>query len=194
MNIKTYALVLFASFFLMSCSSSKIFVENDIVKGTQKTKLTLSYSYNQLKRNQAIYWQNLIFTQEKDKNGLNTYMIYDIITRPSAAYDLDPKAYLVIDKDVFELENMKVENNYYVIKNEIKEEIMTADSTKTEVVTGYNENQNKTIRMLHPINSEIVNRLQQADEISFRYYAGPHMITTNIRHRDLIKIRKVFQP
>lgn len=187
MKIKTYALVLFVSLFLMSCSTGKIFVENDIVKATQKTKLSLSYSYKKLKRNQAIYWQDLIFTHEIDKNGLSTYMIYDIITRPSAAYDLDPKAYLVIDKDVFELESLNVENNYYIVKNEIKEEIMAVDSTKTEVVTGYNENQNKTIRMQHPINSEIVNRLQHADEIFFRYYAGPHTITTNIKARDLIK-------
>lgn len=186
--------LLVLSFILIGCFSNRIYTENDIVKGVQKTKFTASYSYNQYKNNQAVYWQSLIFTSEKDKNGVSTYMIYDILTRPTAAYDIDPKTYLVIDNEVFELESRSVENNYYVNRNEIKEEIMKVDSTKTTVVTGFNESQRKTLRMQHPINSEMANRFLQAENVFFRYYAGPHTVTTNIKARDLNQIKKVFQP
>ncbi len=192
--VSSVVFVLLLSFILSGCSSNKITVENDVVKGVQKTQLNTYYSYNQLKRNQTIYWQNLVFNKDKDKNGINTYMIYDIVTLPSSAYDLDDKAYIVFDNEVFELKNSKTENNYFVIRNEITEEIMTADSTKTTVLKGYDENHNKTIRMQHLVSSEMADRFILANQVFFRYYSGPNTITTTIKPGDLRKIKKVFQP
>lgn len=173
--------------FLPTKSTSKI----DEVLNVERHRYDAIFSQNELHEQE--YTQKISFLKEKNDSGQITYTLYDIITLPYNSFDLSEKSYIVIDKKVFELPNTVSENsNHSKLKNKT-ETILKADSSKVDIVTGYNQEYLKTYKMTHPLSNEIVERILNANYVYLRYYAGPNQITSEIGLFRLDALKKTLQ-
>lgn len=189
--VKTTLAIMLASLILISCSTaSKIFQEHDIVYATQRFKLTFE-SKNYPMRSPIIYTKQDII-KEITENEI-TYTLYDRLTARSASFNIEDKVFMVVNDEVFPLtiKNKEYENSKEL--NENTAEILTSDSTKLSVVTGYSENNRKHTRFCYKLSDEVISKIKTSNEVLFRYYAGPSMITTTIKKRRLEKLKKLIE-
>jgi hypothetical protein len=138
------------------------------------------------------YSQNVSIVKERNSDGEIIYTMYDIITMPYGSFDLSDKMYIVIDKKVIELKNTKFENGVFTKLNETTSSIMKADSSKVDVVTGYTEQHLKTYKMTRILDNEIIERIADASDVYLRYYAGPNLITSEIKSYKLGALKRMI--
>ncbi|MDA3866771.1 MAG: hypothetical protein PF489_08500 [Salinivirgaceae bacterium] len=118
--------------------------------------------------------------------------IYDILIMRSLSYRLQNKVFLIVDNEAYP---MKIEQKEYenskIIKP-IEEEVKTSDSTSMSVVTGYSENNRKATRFKYSLSNELIEKIKSTEQVLFRYYAGPDMITVTLKGRKLKKMKQIL--
>ncbi|MBN2766318.1 MAG: hypothetical protein JXR27_08095 [Paludibacteraceae bacterium] len=150
-------------------------------------------TFNKNERNEQTYSQNISILKERNNNGEMIYTMYDIISLPYESFNLSDKMYIVIDKKVIELNNKTLENGVFTKFDEETSSIMKADSSKVDVVTGYSEQHLKTYKMTRILDSEIIERISGAKDVYLRYYAGPNLITSEIKSYKLGALKRMIQ-
>lgn len=187
MNKYIFSLSLVA-LIMTSCYSNKVYVEQDIVKKNKKVTYEMFWRQNQ--RQEPYYSQSLTFSKEIDKNNDVKYTLYDVIRLSAESFDMEEDMYILLDGEVLPLpvdgqRNFKVRN-----VNEETSEVLRSDSTKLTVVTGYDVTERKTIQMIHPLNEEIISKIANAQEVTLRYYVGHGTINTEIKEKNLLKVKE----
>ncbi|MDL2227401.1 hypothetical protein LJC30_00745 [Odoribacter sp. OttesenSCG-928-L07] len=132
------------------------------------------------------------FVKEIKGNKNATYKVYDVLTLNSKSFRLEDKIFMIVDKDVF---NVTIDNKEYEITKDINtntSNILTSDSTKVSVVTGYSEENRKITRFSYCLTDEMVAKLKKANKVTFRYYAGPSMISVKLNNNELKKLKKLI--
>lgn len=162
----------------------------DDVMNVERHRYDAVFSRNE--RLEQEYSQNVSIVKERNSDGEIIYTMYDIITMPYDSFDLSDKMYIVIDKKVIELKNTKFENGVFTKLNETTSSIMKADSSKVDVVTGYTEQHLKTYKMTRILDNEIIERIADASDVYLRYYAGPNLITSEIKFYNLETLKKMI--
>ena len=183
---------------VVSACSSSVYTEKDKVTNTQFVKLKIDLSGGSFflprgSRNEPYYRQELTIVKEISKNNLVSYKLYDVITMPDKSFELDSKKmYIIVDNDIYPLENdyEKRYNDQQI--NENKKEVMQSDSTKVSVVSGYNVVNEKVYQMIHPVSPEIMEQISDAKEVILRYTAGPDFINSKIKGRDLNNLKRLI--
>jgi hypothetical protein len=179
------------SFIFSSCfSSSKIVVQNDIVYSTKRIELRYLCRDND-RRSPLLYLEQLIVKEIKSDNE-ESIKIYDILALTSSSFKLEDKVFLIIDSDVYPMiiDIIEYENAKSITPN--TENILAADSTTVSVVTGYSENNKKITRFSYKLSEEIINKIKNSDQVLFRYYAGPSMLTVKLKDKYLRKFKKLI--
>jgi len=162
----------------------------DDVMNVERHRYDAVFSRNE--RLEQEYSQNVSIVKERNSDGEIIYTMYDIITMPYGSFDLSDKMYIVIDKKVIELKNTKFENGVFTKLNETTSSIMKADSSKVDVVTGYTEQHLKTYKMTRILDNEIIERILEANDVYLRYYAGPNLITSEIKSYKLGALKRMI--
>ena len=183
--------LLFASLILHGCiSSSFIYYENDAVLSSKRIK----WEYKYINRNRKSPLINLKQTVVKEikSDGETAYKVYDILTLSNKSYRLDNKVYLIIDNISLPMviESKEIENQRRI--SEDRENILTADSTSTSVVTGYSEVERKITKLSYKLSDEVIDKIQNSEEVVFQYYAGPSIITAKLKNNNLNKLKSIF--
>ena len=177
--------------FVRCTLSTTISSQYDDVLNIERHRYDATFIKNE--RNEQTYSQNISIVKERNNNGEMIYTMYDIISLPYESFNLSDKMYIVIDKKVIELNNKTLENGVFTKFDEETSSIMKADSSKVDVVTGYSERHLKTYKMTRILDSEIIERISGAKDVYLRYYAGPNLITSEIKSYKLGALKRMIQ-
>jgi len=181
--------VLISCFMMQNCIlSNKIIEENDIVYSSKRIKWDCTYKdYN--RRSPLLYLKQSIVKTISSKNEVS-YNVYDVLFLTSSSFKLEDKIFIIIDNNVYTMiiKNKECENTKEITEN--RNEILTADSTKVSVVTGYSENNRKITRFSYKLSNDIVDKIKKSNQVLFRYYSGPNMLTVKLHKNKLNKLKQ----
>lgn len=182
--------VLISIMFIGCISSSRIVVQDDIVNSSKRLELRyLIRDFN--KRSPLLYLEQQLVKEIKSDNKYSI-KVYDILTLNSSSFKLEDKVFLIVDKSVYPmaLDIIEYDNVKSITSN--TKDILTSDSTKVSVVTGYTENNNKITKFSYKLSEELINKIKTSKQVSIRYYAGPSMLTVKLKDKNLRKIKKLI--
>lgn len=189
-RLKAVFIICLISFIFSGCySPSKIIVQDDIVYSTKR----IEFSYIQRDRSfrsPLLYLEQSV-VKEINSNQEATIKMYDLLALTSSGFNLDNKVFIIVDNSVCPEEIEVVEYEQAKSITPKTEEILKSDSTKVSVVTGYSESNKKITRFSYTLSEETIGKIKKADQISFRYYAGPKMLTIKMKSRYLRKLKKL---
>ena len=192
-QIKFLSSIFIITILISSCSvfRSNITKQKDEIMNTKRFSFKTTYSNNS--KDEPVYNQSVHFLKEIDRYDKEVYTLYDVITIPYESFDLSDKMYIIVDKDIFPLENTSKEKIIGQDINESKSNILKADSTKATVVTGYDVVNKKAIKMVHSLDINIIDKIENASKVFLRYYIGPEMITSEIKGYELRTLKKLIK-
>lgn len=182
--------VLISIMFIGCISSSRIVVQDDIVNSSKRLELRyLIRDFN--KRSPLLYLEQQL-VKEIESDNKYSIKVYDILTLNSSSFKLEDKVFLIVDKSVYPmaLDIIEYDNVKSITSN--TKDILTSDSTKVSVVTGYTENNNKITKFSYKLSEELINKIKTSKQVSIRYYAGPSMLTVKLKDKNLRKIKKLI--
>ncbi len=176
---------------LQGCSLfSSIIEEHDLVYDTHRKSLALNLEdRNTLSQ---VLFVKKTFVKETSADQTVDLKVYDVITLSGSSFNLEDRAFLIIDEEVFPLTLNAKELEHTTRIDENHEDVKTSDSTSVSVVTGYSTNYRKIIRLNYSLPLEITTKIQEANSVFFRYYAGPEMSTIPIKCNDLKLLKKLL--
>jgi hypothetical protein len=189
-----FVMLLLMIILLQGCSFFNYgFVEEyDEVKST--TRITKSF----VPRDAEKYFSPLdevyqTILKEIDADGNITYTAFDVLSMKSDSYQLENKVYIIVDGKVREMnvKQMDTEKSFSVSEDE--KTIITADSTSISVVTGYNKYESRKVKLSYVIDSGTIDMIRDAEDVRFRYYAGPDMITVRVYRSQLKRFKKLIE-
>lgn len=182
-------LTIFLSLFLFGCwVTNRIYEKSDIVYATKRIELKLEYHWHD-RRSPITYAEQSIIKEISDKGTI--YKVYDAIVLPSLSYQLEDKVFIIIDNEVFAMEIEKKECENTKELKEKKEDIATSDSTSISVVTGYSENNRKITKFSYRLPEEVIEKIKNSEQVLFRYYSGPDMLTLTLENNKLKKLKEL---
>ncbi|HOG67624.1 MAG: hypothetical protein WBK40_09460 [Bacteroidales bacterium] len=176
---------------LSSCSTyNKIYSDDDIVYSTKRFEL--KYYCKDRDRRTPIYFFTQSIVKEVDQNNNVSYRAYDVLFLISPSFKLDEKVILIIDNKPYPMVIDKIELENVKTISENTTDIQTSDSTTVSVTTGYSENNKKITRFSYKIPVSTIMEIKKANQISFRYYSGPSMITVKPKKLSIKKIKELI--
>lgn len=186
-------IVLFS--FLLSCSlpsflSKKYRVEHDDVK--KSMRYIYEGSYSVMERDNPVVWLGKTFYRERDSLNKSKSVVYDFVKLISSARTIDSLMYLVTDTKTYTIEIKNLEKEFKKEIDTDTEKIIKADSTKIDVITGYNEYYYQIFKFNYTLTDDMIQAIIQSKQIKFRYYSGLSMITVVIKNQNLDKIKEVL--
>jgi hypothetical protein len=187
--IKAFLILICSSFGLQSCimQRSLITVEHDIVYSSKRIKWKNTYRDTAILSPLNNLEQSIV--KEINANKEVSYTVYDILTLSSNSFNLENKVFLIIDNFV---EPMILEHKEYENTKNITENSSTEDSTNISVVTGYSEENKKITRFRYKLRNDVIDKIKKSEQILFRYYSGPNMITLTLKGLNLERLKMVL--
>jgi hypothetical protein len=179
--------MLVCSIFQSCLSINKIIEENDIVYSTKRIELKyFCHDHNRL--SPLLYLEQSVIKEIKANNEIS-YTVYDVLSLSSSSFKLENKVFIIIDNAVFPMtiDSKEYENSKTISEN--IEDVRTSDTTKVSVVTGYSENNKKITRFSYKLSDEIITMIKKSNQVFFRYYTGPSMLTVRLKEKNLRKIK-----
>lgn len=177
---------------IQSCgTSTKIIVQNDIVYSTKR--IELKYSSKDVNRRSPLLFMEQSVVKEIKANDEITYQVFDVLTMNSSSFKLEDKVFLIIDNDFFPMQIENKEFEYAKSFTQNTQNILTSDSTTISVVTGYSEDNRKITRFSYKLSTDIINKLKNSNQVIFRYYSGPSMISVEIKDKNLRKLKALIE-
>jgi hypothetical protein len=192
-NLKHFlisGMVLVSLTFISCAPKLKILVETDAVYSTKRISLKY-YSKDDNKNSPLIYLQQSIVKEIKANDEI-TYTVFDILAMNSESFNLQEKVFVIVDKEVYPMIIGGTEYEYAKNVTENKTDLLLADSTTVSVVTGYSENNMKKFRFSYNLSDTLISKIQNSDEVLFRYYSGPAMLTVPLKDRKLEKVKQLI--
>lgn len=180
---------------LSSCGfyfRTRLYEEHDLVKSTLRFRQ--EYYFNEVTERRTPFL-NLHKTMLKEvaADGQEVIKVYDRLNLTIDSFRPESSAYLIVDGQVFPFESLEPEQNIQTHISEDRKDVLTADSTRVSVVTGYSTTQSRQVRYQYVITPELMNKIQHARTLSFRYYAGPSMMTVKVGPKNLKNIIKLIR-
>lgn len=170
----------------------RIKIEDDIVDSSRRIKAEFNYRISQ-EWDSPLILLNQKIVKELKQNSDVQYTVYDFIKLKSSSFKLENKVFIIIDNEPFRLEVESYDSKMIPKIDEKRKEILTADSTKVSVVTGYEEYQTWDYRMVYRMDKAIIEKIKSSQNVMLRYYAGPDMITIKLDKYDLDTLKKTIE-
>ena len=131
--------------------------------------------------------------RETGKDTTAGIRIFDRIQLNPNSFMLEDRVYLLIDGKPFHAKVEDVQFERLSSLDEKRKDVLTADSTKVSVVTGYDRNESNSYKLTYMVNPQTVEKIKTCSKLQFRYYAGPDMITTSMNRYELNTLKKVLE-
>jgi hypothetical protein len=132
------------------------------------------------------------FVKQLDRHGVAQYRLYDVVVLHANAFRLEDKIFMLLDEKPVNLQPLKREDDVMVSRDVERDDILTADSTKVTVVTGYNESNYRITRLEYTLSPEVVAQIQTAESIQFRYYSGSNIITVSFSPEKVLRLKELL--
>ncbi len=189
--------ILIATLFLSGCSifklSSRIYNNYDPVHHATRYHVDFLFL-------RSVEWRtpmNLLsksFLKLSDKNSNKvSYTIYDQLNLKVSSGQIKDTVFIMVDGQIFpkKMESLALINRSGV--NTSTEQVMTADSTMVDIVSGVESHTWKEASFHYNLSSLLAEKMKQAADIRFIYYVGPHIITVKLSRTQLNRLRKLFE-
>jgi len=186
------SLLLIGLLFQSCLMFQRIRIEDDIVNSSKRIKAEFNYRISQ-EWDSPLILLNQKIVKELKQNSEEQYKVYDFIQLRSNSFKLDNKVFIIVDNEPFRLEVDSYDSKMIPKLDEKRKEILTSDSTKVSVVTGYEENQIWDYRIVYSIDKAIIGKIKSSQNVMLRYYAGPDMITIKLDKYDLDILKKITE-
>ena len=184
-----FQLLFLICFSLSGCYSPKIVVKEDIVFSTRRIELEY-LCWDEDNRSPLINLEQSIVKEiNRDET---TIKVYDKLTMKSSGFKLEAKVFMIVDNKVYTMTIDYIEYEHAKNMIENTEEILQSDSTKVSVVTGYSESNKKITRFSYKLSDDLISSIKNSNEVIFRYYAGPSMLTVKLKNKQLIKLKELI--
>ncbi len=181
-------ILLFGVLFVGCAYHGKISVDEDVVFSSKKVKWECTYSTYDFAEFLAAE-QTIV--KEIKQGGEVSYTSFDILTFSNEVFKLEEKAFIIIDNEPVPLSIDFIDYGNHRTFKENTKEILTSDSTKVSVVTGYSESNRNITRVKYQLSAEVMEKVQYAKEVvMFRYYAGPEMISLKVKGNKLERLKQ----
>jgi hypothetical protein len=184
------SLLLIITLFFGCHVTNQIYEFTDIVYSNQRYELKFIHKAQNRQSSLQYIQQNIIKTIDKNKD--KTYTVYDALNMSSMSFSLENKVYIIADEEVFTMQLLSKETENTKSMSEDTEDVMTSDSTQITVVTGYSENNRKITRFSYHIPEAVILKILSANQVLFRYYAGPEMLTIKLSGNQLKQLKKLI--
>ncbi len=186
--------ILIATLFFSGCSvfklNSRIYSNYDPVHHATRYHVDFLFL-------RSVEWRtpmNLLsksFLKMIDKNsGKVSYAIYDQLSLKVSSGQIKDTVFIMVDGLIFpeKIESLTLINRSGV--NTSTEQVMTADSTMVDIVSGVESHSWKEATFHYNIDNNLIQKMKTATDISFIYYVGPHMITIKLSRGQMHKMKK----
>lgn len=168
-----------------------IVVEDDVVNSTSRIRTQFEYRMAKEWNSPLIrVTQNVL--RETGKNAVSGIRIFDEILLLPNSFSLENRVYLLIDNKPFEAVVEDVQFQRQTDIREKRKDVVTLDSSKVSVVTGYDRSVSNAYKITYFIGPETVDAIRGCMKLQYRYYAGPDMITTTMSKYELNILKKVL--
>ena len=180
-------------FYLSGCFSlpNKIMIQDDYSQSSRR--IEYNYSHHNFDWSSPLLTLNRSIIQEIEKSGEKSLTFYDELKLQNRSFRLSDKIYLMVDGKVFSITPIEIEHDQEILVKTNKEDIMKADSTTVSVVTDYTEDTMRITRFSYAIPNQIIGQLKNAKQVVFQYYAGPKILTIEMKNTDLSKLKKMLE-
>lgn len=176
---------------LQGCSVfTTIIEEHDVVYDTHRKSLTLDFKDRN--RRSPVLFVKKTFVKETNADQTVTLKVYDVLTLSASGFNLEDRVFLIVDEEIFPITLQAKELEHTTRLYEDRDNVKTSDTTSVSVVTGFSTNNLKITRLNYSLPAEIATKIQEANSVVFRYYAGPGMITIPIKNHKLNKLKKLM--
>ncbi|MCE1200800.1 MAG: hypothetical protein LWX09_01725 [Bacteroidia bacterium] len=170
---------------------TRLFEEHDVVKNTLRFRQ--EYYFNEVKeRRTPFLGLQKTMLKEVAPDGKEILRVYDRLSLSLGSFKPERTVFLIIDGKVYPFEGLDPEHDISTQISEDRKDVLTADSTRVSVVTGYSATQSRLVRYNYNITHEVMDNMMNAKEIAFRYYAGPAMMTVQVGPKNLKNFRKLI--
>lgn len=170
--------------------TNKITINEDIVNSSKR--IEVHYFCKKATVPTSIYYMKQSVVKEIFADGSSTITVYDVLNLFENSFNLSDEVYLIVDDSFYQLKILKAEHDHIKTISENTDNIMTADSSYTTVVTGYSENNSKISKFEYMLTDEMIEKIKTANKVSYRYYAGPNMITMELKPKSLEKLKELI--
>jgi hypothetical protein len=178
---------------LQSCVLFRnIVVEDDVVNSTSRIRTEFEYRTAKEWSTPLIAISQTII-RETGKDTSVGIRIYDRVLLNPNSFRLEDRVYLLIDGNPYQAKVEDVQFERFSTINEKRKDVLTADSSKVSVVTGFDRNESNSYKLTYTISPKIVDLIKTCYKLQFRYYAGPDMITTSMNHYELNVLKKLLE-
>jgi hypothetical protein len=168
-----------------------IIVEEDVVYSTKRIRADFGYITSGNIYSPLIQVNQTIIKETKP-NALDHYQSFERIKLRVNSFRLDNRVFLLIDSAAYQVHVESVEFERVSNIEEKRKDIMTVDSSKVSVVTGYEQNQSNDYRLSYSIEPTLIEKIKTANKVSFRYYTGPDMITVPMGKFNLTTLKMLI--
>jgi hypothetical protein len=190
--LKKTFIFLLAGIIIPGCSSLKndFRVENDVVYSSKRIRIESIYTSQEWNTPMKSLKQTII--KEISNDTVFSIRFYETMYLVESSFNIDNKVFIIIDKEIFPVNFDSFETNIVSDVSENSKEILTGDSTKVSVVTGYKQSKSRINWLSYTIDSKIMERIRTSHLILFRYYCGPDMITIKHEGKQLDRLKKLI--
>lgn len=185
-----FSLLLFAA----SCTSPSFTqtIQTQYDNATDTKNFRWNHRIQQINFRSPLAYVDQSFVKQLDRHGVAQYRLYDVVVLHANAFRLEDKIFMLLDEKPVNLQPLKREDDVMVSRDVERDDILTADSTKISVVTGYSENKYRITRLEYLLTSETVNQIQATTTIQFRYYSGPNIITVSFSPEKVQRLKELL--
>jgi len=178
---------------LQSCLLFRtIVVEDDVVNSTSRIRAEFEYRVAKEWSSPLIAVTQTVI-RETGKDTTVGIRIFDRVLLNPNSFRLENRVYLLIDGKPFQANVEEVQFEHFSTINEKRKDVLTADSSKVSVVTGFDRNESNLYKLTYMVNPQTVERIKTCSILQFRYYAGPDMITTSMNRWELNILKKMLE-
>lgn len=191
-TIRLLSVFLLSVFLMTGCViTSRIRVEEDVVYGSKRVKW--DYVYLDRDRYSPLMTVTQSIVKEINEGKEATLRVYDVLSLNARSHKPEQKVFLIIDGKVFPMTLRTAEFNNFSSFSEDTNDILTSDSTKVTVVTGYTEDRQLIAKFSYDLSAEVIQSAETSNSVSFRYYAGPSMMTVSLNGKSLNRFKKFLR-
>jgi hypothetical protein len=193
--MKKILLTLFiASVIMTGCVpfSSRVYHNIDPVRQTDRYRVEFLLRSIEYRTPMSLLEKSFLKVIDKTGTKVN-YTIYDQLSMRTSAGQINDTVFIMVDGQVFP---KKTEGLTLVKRSGVStstEQVMTADSTLVDIVSGVETQTWKEASFHYSISPLLAAKMRAAADMRFIYYIGPHIITTKLDQRQLKRLRKLIE-
>ncbi|MBX2969220.1 MAG: hypothetical protein KF803_07595 [Cyclobacteriaceae bacterium] len=185
-----FLLLLFAASCTSPSFTQTIQTQYDNATGTKNFRW--NHRLHEFRWRSPLVYIDQSFVKQLDGDEVAQYRLYDIVVLRANEFRLEDKMFMLLDEKPVALQPRTREDDVMVSRDVDRDDILTADSTKISVVTGYNENNYRVTRLEYALSPEVVSQILTAASIQFRYYSGSNIITVSFSPEKVLRLKELL--